>query len=66
MNGPQLEVIMFDDGTYGIRNTWTDKVLSEHGVIITRRTEAGARRKANKIAKRLNKVINSLNKNHKI
>lgn len=57
-----FEVIEFDDGEYGIRNTWTDQILAEHGVILSFKKRERAEKRANKIAKRLNRQIRKLEK----
>lgn len=61
-----LEVIKFDDDTYGLRNQMTGQILARDGVVISRRSPEAAARAGRKIAKRLNRAIHKLEKKGKI
>ena len=52
-----LEVIPFDDGTYGIREQATGKILARDGVVISRPTVKAAEKAARKMAKNFNRAI---------
>lgn len=61
-----LEVIQFDDGTYGIRNVWSDQILAERGEILSYPDPKRAEKKARKIAKNLNRALRKAEKKGKL
>lgn len=61
-----IEVVQFDDGTFGLRNTMTGQILARHNRILSYKTEDRAYKQAERIVKKLNKTIRSLEKNNKV
>lgn len=57
-----FEVIMFDDGEYGIRDQDSGQILAEHGVVLSFTTHERAEKRARKIAKRLNRELRKAQK----
>lgn len=61
-----FEVIEFDDGEYGIRNTYTGKILSNYGEVLSFTTYERAEKRAKKIAKKFNRAVRNAKKKGQI
>lgn len=60
------EVIEFDDGTYGIRDQFTGKILAAYGEVLSFSTYERAEKRARKIAKKLNRTLRKAEKKGRI